>query len=265
MLGKKMPSSLEALRRPRSSGRGQHPKPVQREGLPPGLIERQHLKLVRREGLPPGLTEKDAQETGTLAARAAIEKLETLVTKDTLTGLENRRSFGERMERAFGRFSGGRGHGEEHEKAISIVFCDIDHFKTINDRFGHAAGDAALKAVAEVLRNKERPEDSAARWGGEEFVLGFVGMNESEAIKRAEEIRTLIEGLEIVHDGKRIKITMSFGVTSTDKADSLTLAVKQADEALYEAKGGGRNRVVSWTGSPDESQAGHQFTLDLGV
>jgi diguanylate cyclase (GGDEF)-like protein len=133
---------------------------------------------------------------------------------------------------------------------VSLALVDIDHFKLVNDTYGHLVGDKVLKAVAESLTNQSRDYDRAGRFGGEEFVLLLAGTTEADGVKIAERLRTHVEGLEVPVDdrpgGPVVKVTISIGVTAIARGESRELIdlLAAADSALYEAKQGGRNRVA---------------------
>ncbi len=156
---------------------------------------------------------------------------------DRLTGAATRRVLDERLEAAFAR-------SREEGSALALVICDLDHFKRINDTWGHATGDTALRAVAEILLAPSRGDDLCARFGGEEFVLLFEEMSGETALEIAERLRRRVEGLAFTAaDGEPIPLTMSAGVAAVPElavraaADLLQLA----DQALYTAKHLGRN------------------------
>jgi diguanylate cyclase (GGDEF)-like protein len=161
------------------------------------------------------------------------EKLNHLAETDALTGLYNRRRFQEMLEEAI----------DEHRRAhdsLSLVLMDIDRFKSLNDEFGHLAGDAALKQVAAVLMENARRHELPARYGGEEFAIILQRCSRFEALIAAERFREAIEKME----WPTRKITASFGVaTADDQVASLNDLVSAADQALYLAKVNGRNRV----------------------
>ncbi len=129
-------------------------------------------------------------------------------------------------------------------KTLSLVFADIDHFKKINDTFGHAAGDAALKKVAEILKESTRGIAAGGRGGGEEMILGLLGASEADAEKLTETIRAKIEATTIVFEFATMKVTASFGVAQLKKDKTLDELINRADKALYSAKETGRNKVV---------------------
>ena len=123
--------------------------------------------------------------------------------------------------------------------------CDIDHFKTVNDTYGHPAGDLVLKGVAEILERQARQTDSVARYGGEEFALILPETDSAAARAIAERIRISVEAFQFTTDLGPLKVTLSLGVaTSPDVAHQKQELIDQADQALYGAKHGGRNRYV---------------------
>ena len=127
---------------------------------------------------------------------------------------------------------------------MSVLFVDIDHFKSINDTHGHAAGDTVLKQVSDVLRRELQATDLLGRYGGEEFVIVLPGRNGDDARQLGERIRAAIELVRLDVEGKAIRLTVSVGVaTRLPMETEPAAAVARADQALYAAKRGGRNRV----------------------
>ncbi|HWA17598.1 MAG TPA: diguanylate cyclase [Devosia sp.] len=178
------------------------------------------------------------------AMLALTEQLKLLATTDGLTGLANRRAFDEALDREVMRT---RRAGEP----LSLLLADVDRFKVYNDLYGHQAGDKVLKAVAQCLAGSLlRPSDVAARYGGEEFVAILPGTDEDGAFFVAEAFRDALKDMGIMHKGgERGVVTVSVGITTMYSRDSkLTGAdlVRRADEALYDAKATGRDRVVGW-------------------
>lgn len=137
-------------------------------------------------------------------------------------------------------------------KNVSFIFFDIDHFKNVNDTYGHDAGDEVLKAVAETIKISVREGDTAARWGGEEIAVTLVGATERDAVNKAEDIRQQIENITF---GKypELKLTISAGVASAVQGSSFEEVLKRADQALYQAKETGRNKVVSYSAFIEKS------------
>ncbi|HOG12797.1 MAG: GGDEF domain-containing protein [Smithellaceae bacterium] len=166
---------------------------------------------------------------------AANETITRLMNTDPLTGLTNRRQLKERMD---AELSKARRHGHP----LSALMTDIDHFKSINDTYGHAAGDAVLVGVASILRQTCRKEDIVARYGGEEFVVLLPDSPAAAALDCAERIRKAIEG-NVFPEIDR-KVTVSLGATLFAPTDTEDSFIGRADAALYEAKTSGRNRVV---------------------
>jgi len=159
---------------------------------------------------------------------------------DVLTGLRNRRAFDEYVERAFSS-------ARRRQSNLAVIVIDVDHFKQYNDRFGHAAGDVCLRRIATVLSAAAaRSEDLAARYGGEEFVVILPATPLAGAQIVAEEIRSGIEALGIPHpDNVAGVVTVSLGVAFSSRgAGDAQSIFDLADQALYEAKDAGRNRVT---------------------
>ncbi len=162
--------------------------------------------------------------------------LDMLARKDPLTNLSNRRDILERIEREKARFY-------RNKKEFSVAICDIDDFKKVNDRYGHGAGDEVLKRIAEIFKENLRKTDGVARWGGEEFLFLFPETSLFVACKVVEKLRTLVEQCDFVFSGKKVKVTVTFGVCVFDGSFSVEDVIKLADEALYKGKNSGKNRV----------------------
>lgn len=169
------------------------------------------------------------------------EKLRILATKDSLTGLNNRRHFFDIATREFDRH---RRYGGN----ISIAMLDLDHFKRVNDTYGHKAGDQVLRFTAQLCVNSLRGVDVVGRYGGEEFVVLMPEVGKYEAALAAERLRKVIENGRIDIGGETISITASLGIASDyhNNSSSLEELLNCADEALFKAKEAGRNRVVIW-------------------
>src|SRR3954463_16254135 len=169
----------------------------------------------------------------------ANERLRHMSQTDGLTGLENRRHIETRLEEMFE-------HAKRLAEPFSCVMVDLDKFKSVNDEYGHQAGDAVLKQLARILKNEVREIDHAGRYGGEEFILLLTGTVLDAAVTFAERVRKAIEDHTFTFDGGTLKRTASFGVAGWPhpKVKNCDSLVKAADEALYVAKETGRNRVI---------------------
>jgi len=179
--------------------------------------------------------------------KSLLEKtkiLERDLIHDNLTGLKTRAFLKTELETYT---ASQEAHGSEQRKEgyrhASLLFIDIDHFKSVNDTYGHDAGDIVLSAVAQAIAGKVRGSDVVARWGGEEMAALLYGADETEAEYKADEIREYIESLTFKELGDR-KITISVGVANIEEGENGEAALARADKALYEAKGSGRNKVV---------------------
>ncbi|MCB2180453.1 MAG: sensor domain-containing diguanylate cyclase [Desulfobulbaceae bacterium] len=171
----------------------------------------------------------------------AHEKIYQLATTDGLTGLSNHRTFQLAFDNMLHR-------AQRQSTSLAMVLCDLDHFKSVNDTYGHPFGDIVLKKVASVLQNTIRAVDLAARYGGEEFALLLENSNSEGAGIQVERVRKAIADLSFQHEVRKVTISMSFGLASFPAdADNKNDLIEQADQALYEAKKQGRNRTVVWS------------------
>jgi diguanylate cyclase (GGDEF)-like protein len=171
-----------------------------------------------------------------LIAARNERSLEALSVTDPLTMLPNRRYFENTFKLEAAQNQRSQGH-------LSLAILDIDHFKQVNDDYGHDVGDQVLIHIAELLRRSTRAGNVIARVGGEEFALLLPNTKQSEALEMAERIRVNIEGASYIHDGERLPLTISIGIAEVDCNSPLEHSYKLADAALYEAKRKGRNRV----------------------
>lgn len=161
-------------------------------------------------------------------------RYQDLASKDALTGLYNRHKFTEIFATAFLTM-------QSRQNDMSLIMLDIDHFKSINDEYGHNKGDEVLTEMAKTILNHQRQVDVVCRWGGEEFLVLLPSANLEQARNIAEQLRKRIKELELLEDRP---VTASFGVAPVLENDSLEDVVGRADTALYEAKRGGRDRVI---------------------
>ena len=169
--------------------------------------------------------------------KEAEESLRHIASTDELTGLFNRRSFAEIIERETAR-----SHRNGHQ--LTLCLCDIDFFKRINDTYGHAAGDHVLRTISQSLRTTLREYDCVARWGGEEFIFLWPDTGVDMARQIAERLRESIAGSLMNFEGHAIAVSMTFGIAQFNASESWPAVVARADEALYRGKAEGRNRVV---------------------
>lgn len=174
------------------------------------------------------------------------EQLHELATTDPLTGLLNRRAFAHRFEREAARYV-------RTNRPIALLLIDLDYFKLINDRYGHAAGDAALRVLSEHLRTTSRfGTDDVARWGGEEFAVLLSDSGHQSGVRAAERLRRQIETLPVAFNNSSIRLQASVGMVVCRKQETLEAAMQRADLCLRQAKDQGRNRVVAF---PEEFDA----------
>jgi|GEM_PF-763659 len=168
---------------------------------------------------------------------ADIRNLRTLADVDPLSGLLNRRAFQPFAEDAFATY-------KRHDRPFSILMIDADHFKAVNDRHGHRAGDDVIRSIGKVIAEEIRTTDKAARFGGEEFILLLKENTAEGAWVLAERIRQAISRQEVLSDGTRISLTVSIGLAEASPEDrDVEDTIARADRALYNAKASGRNRV----------------------
>lgn len=170
---------------------------------------------------------------------AANDKLQHLATTDPLTGILNRRALFELMHREMSR-------EKRYGRALSMIMFDLDHFKEVNDLYGHEVGDAVLQHVVTVTTRLLRATDAIARYGGEEFVIVAPETSGENALQLAERLRAELGASEVVVQGRTLHVTASFGVATQQPSDELPEQIlHRADEALYGAKAAGRDRVAS--------------------
>jgi diguanylate cyclase (GGDEF)-like protein len=177
--------------------------------------------------------------SGSNIESAYHEAIHNMAIQDGMTGIHNKRYFVEFIEREVAV-------ANRHGHPMTLVMFDVDHFKKVNDSHGHLAGDAVLKDLAGRIRPRIRREDLFARYGGEEFACVLPSTALAGGVVFAEHLRTLIEERPTEFDGMKIPFTISLGVTTLHKEPHLDAAglIKRADDNLYAAKRGGRNRVV---------------------
>ena len=215
----KIQSSLESIRTHLAEQRGQE--------------ESRHEELERQLKQMTERLKQMEEESSHLKKRLEIERANALT--DPLTGAPNRLAYDQRISQEFARW-------RRHQYPLSLVVMDIDHFKRINDTFGHKAGDRALKAIVQALRQHVRASDFMARIGGEEFVLLLPETDLDGAYRAAEKLRKGIESCEFAYKGEPVPITISGGIAQFAEGDTPDSVYVRADEALYRAKHNGRNQ-----------------------
>ncbi len=166
------------------------------------------------------------------------DKFEKQAQQDILTRLPNRRGIQQFIE-----FESAR--ARRQKKPLSLILCDIDRFKRVNDQYGHDGGDVVLKHVSDLFKASIREQDGVARWGGEEFLFVLPDTEESNAVVLAEKVRETLATSPVELQHKNVVITASFGVAQIDFEQGLDKALTLADKALYKAKEKGRNKVLS--------------------
>ncbi len=216
----------QSLRRLTIRGRGQRPVAVDAHAIP----------VINEQGVSQGaiLLFHDASSETSLEQQC--QSLHEKATKDPLTQVANRAEF----DRVHAMFVAA--HQQQHVPC-SLMMCDLDRFKLVNDTFGHQAGDAAIQCLASLLKSSCRPGDLVARYGGEEFVLLCADCDNASATRRAEQIRKALSQIpQPKLDGRTV--TVSFGVTEIQPGDTPETMLRRADRALLTAKANGRNTVV---------------------
>ncbi|SPO52595.1 DeoR family transcriptional regulator [Pseudomonas sp. JV551A1] len=210
------------------------------EGLLVTMDEHKHERDRREQELAgrlQGLSERVANmEHEALGYREHLEEQRQKALLDPLTGLPNRAAWSERVEREMLEWQAHGGH-------LAMAILDLDHFKRINDSYGHLAGDKVLKIVADQLRKRLRSGDFIARFGGEEFVLLLPQTSPAAAAQIAEVLRATVEACPFHFKGERVVITTSIGLGAFRPGERGDQVLKRADAALYRAKESGRNRV----------------------
>jgi len=213
------------------------PKPFETEEV---LVRVQtHLKI---HGLQTQLEEKTTNLEAEIARRIEAEEgLVELASLDSLTGIYNRRAFFELAEKELAR-------AQRYRSVITLLMMDIDHFKRVNDSYGHLAGDQTLVAFAAFCKRNLRSFDLIARYGGEEFIVLLPRTDSQSGKSVAERLRKAVTETEFDYEGENIPIKISIGVASLKKGEEVTLSalIERADQALYQAKHTGRNRVNCW-------------------
>jgi len=187
-------------------------------------------------------------EEGKVELEEANAQLRQLAMVDSLTNVFNRRYLFDMGEKLFNM-------AKRYQWGLSILLLDIDHFKMINDTYGHAAGDEVLRQVAALLKNRLRESDVLGRVGGEEFVILAPSTSLESSQLLAQELMDILKSAEIMWEGRRVSITLSIGIAICLKTDhAIEAAIERADAAMYQAKNGGRNQFAINDGTMDKKQ-----------
>ncbi|NMH59899.1 GGDEF domain-containing protein [Alteromonas ponticola] len=165
------------------------------------------------------------------------QKFEKQARHDPLTGLPNRRGMWEHLTYEYER-------SQRYRLNMTVLVCDIDHYKKVNDTLGHDGGDFILKEVATLMSEQLRKQDILARWGGEEFLILLPETNTQQAFIVAEKIRTQIENAEFTYNEQTLSVTVSFGIADASGKNQVDQAISEADGYLYKAKNAGRNTTL---------------------
>ena len=171
-----------------------------------------------------------------LGMAAQRDRLQIMATTDSLSGLMNRRAFDQVLKRELA-------YAERRNEPVALLMIDIDHFKEINDMFGHQMGDEVIRRISRLLSINTRTMDAVARYGGEEFAMILRGMQSAQAQSIAERLRTQIEAMAGLPDP--LRVTASIGITVACPGDTVASVLKRSDRALYASKHTGRNRVCT--------------------
>ncbi|MDQ1920117.1 CHASE domain-containing protein [Massilia pseudoviolaceinigra] len=209
-----------------------------------GVARHHELTLLVMPGHAQSLDFVIASTVDITERKRIDDELQALASTDFLTGLPNRRVFMARLDDQFARLQ------RSVDECASVLMLDIDHFKRVNDAFGHAVGDAVLRHMAALMRSGQRKIDTLGRVGGEEFAVLLPGTTGPAAQQYAERLRQSVADSPLDGDGRVITITVSIGIATIEAGDTgPDAAMIRADKALYQAKAGGRNRVCEHAGA----------------
>lgn len=205
------------------------------------------MKFFNRLGR--GNKEQAALEKRILELESEADLLKHDLIHDPMTGLKTKSFFEQECQLYLSIISKAASSTRRETfgyKSLSLIFFDIDHFKKVNDTYGHQVGDVVLTQIGKTIGDSFREEDTVARWGGEEFVVALLGAEESDAKKKADEVREKISRL-MFEVNSTLKLTISAGVACATKGMDYAKLLKRADVSLYQAKEGGRNKVVAYS------------------
>ncbi|HDQ39760.1 MAG TPA: diguanylate cyclase [Desulfonatronum sp.] len=196
----------------------------------------------------------DRHLVAAVSVRAArMRQLSELMTKDSLTGLLTHSRIKEQIALEYAR-------AKRSHKPLCVAMLDIDHFKVVNDTYGHAIGDQVIKALAHLLKQRLRKTDSIGRYGGEEFVVVLPDCDQESALTLLEDIRTRFKEIRFSAEGREFSVTLSAGAVFASDYQDASAMIVAADEAMYAAKNKGRDRICLEE-CPDDKQEGKQINI----
>ena len=193
--------------------------------------------LRSEDGAVTGAVEVFCDDSRFRALTDRLDVVQAEALSDPLTGIENRRMLERVLDLRHEEF-------ERYHRNYAVVFADVDHFKLVNDHYGHGVGDRMLQLVAATLRDSTRPSDTAGRWGGEEFLLVAPVADEGQAVALAERMRHLVAETWTEHERNRVNVTLSIGVAVARPGERTEDLVNRAGTAMQTAKRAGRNRTL---------------------
>jgi diguanylate cyclase (GGDEF)-like protein len=180
---------------------------------------------------------ENVRQNSFIRVKEMSQKFEKQAMRDPLSGLLNRRGMRERLQNEFER-------SQRYKNNLTVMMCDIDNFKSVNDQYGHDKGDEIIKSLGAVFKSVLRKQDSLARWGGEEYLLLLPETNGGQGMQIAEKLRTKIEKKQYTQGNKKFSVTVSIGLHQIVATDTISQAITKADTNLYKAKEEGRNRCI---------------------
>ena len=201
-------------------------------------VEVKSMPLRDGTGAIVGAVETFVDSTNLYETRSQVERLRKAALLDSLTETGNRRYLDRELKRHLDQFA-------RYGTPSAVVMADIDHFKVVNDTFGHEVGDRVLTMVAATLQRSLRPSDTLGRWGGEEFLLLLPNVESAEELRAMlERLRKMTAASQLKIDGRFVRVTLSFGATFLEHDDTVNTCVNRADKAMYESKRNGRDQVT---------------------
>jgi diguanylate cyclase (GGDEF)-like protein/PAS domain S-box-containing protein len=193
--------------------------------------------ILSPDGMIVGAVEVFSDNTTKVESKQAIEELRRIALLDSLTEVGNRRYAEMNLKFRLAE-------QDRYGWPFGVLFMDIDHFKKVNDRFGHDVGDDVLRMTAKTLSNSLRSFDLVCRWGGEEFIAIIINVDDGRLRSVSEKLRAMVEQSSITSDSETVEATISIGATVARPDDTVDGLVRRADQLMYESKDSGRNRIT---------------------